>query len=166
MSNAAAELASWTGIMQAVGVGAIGAALVGGIVTLIGHLISRSNTKLQAGIARESSALAAQISENNAKLSADVSRQGSELSNRISRENARLAARLSSNIKLAEMRQAWINNLRTDMAEFQAMAVTPEMDYQRETKFYQLMARIELSINPNDDEYEELARPLRVHQRP
>lgn len=154
------EPAAWIQIMQAVGFGAVGAAVIGGIVALVGHFITRSNSKLQAKIAQDSSALAAQISDSNAKLGAEVSRQGSELSNRISRENARLAATLSANIKLAEMRQAWINNLRSDMAEFQAMAVTPDMDFQRETKFYQLMARIELSLNPQDEDYGALETAL------
>ena len=146
--------------MQAIGVGVIVAALIAGIVALVGHLIGRSNTKLQAEIARKASELAAQISEGNTKTTAEVSRQASELSNKISRENAQLAARLSANLKLAEMRQAWINNLRADMVEFQAMAVTPDMDFQRETKFYQLMARIELSLNPQDVDYAELSGTL------
>lgn len=156
----AAEPTTWIQIAQAVGVGAVAAAAVAGIVALIGHLIARSNAKLQAKIAQDASALAAQISDSNAKLGAEVSRQGSELSNRISRENARLAATLSANIKLAEMRQAWINNLRADMAELQAMAVTPNKDFQSETKFYQLMARIELSLNPEDEDYGALETAL------
>jgi hypothetical protein len=46
------------------------------------------------------------------------------------------------------------------MAKFQAMAVTPEIDFQRETKCYQLMARIELSLNPDDVDYAELSGTL------
>lgn len=157
------ETANWLQIMQAAGVGVVAAAVVAGIVGLVGHLIARSNAKLQAQIARESSTLAAQISESNARLGADVSRQGSELSNRISSENARLAATLSANIKLAEMRQVWINNLRADMAEFQAMSVTPGLDFQRETKFHQLRTRIALSLNPEDEDYERLEGVLRLY---
>lgn len=160
VANAALEPVTWLTLLKLASAGAIGAALIAGLVALIGHLITRSNAKLQATITRDSSALAAQIAADNAKLQADVSRQSSELSNRISQENARLSAKLSANIKLADMRQAWVNNLRSDMAEFQALAVTPDLDYQKQTKFYQLMARIELSMNPGDEDYGELSKAL------
>ncbi len=160
MANPVVDIPPWAAILGAIGVGTFAAAVVAGLVALVGHRVSVLNAKLQAEIADGASRLAAEISRGNAALSAEVAREASEQSNRISRDNARLSAKLGANLKLAEMRQAWINRLRADMAEFQAMAVTPDLDFQRETKFYQLMAGIELAINPADEDYEELSRTL------
>lgn len=39
----------------------------------------------------------------------------------VTSSNEKLQARLTSNVKLAEFRQAWLNSLRDDMAAFQAL---------------------------------------------
>ncbi|MEM1197517.1 MAG: hypothetical protein AAGH57_15550 [Pseudomonadota bacterium] len=113
---------------------AVIAAVVGGAFLLIRTLIERSATKLQAEIQRE-----------NAKLSADIQR-----------ENASTHAKLSSNIQLAKFRQAWIDGLREDMAKFQSFGVTPELDQRTKREFYELGTRIELRLNPDDEDFTEL----------
>jgi hypothetical protein len=75
----------------------------------------------------------------------------------LARENARLQTKLSANVKLAEMRQAWINSLRDDMSAFQSLGVTPGLDQQKEREFYRLGTRIELFMNPDDEDFEELS---------
>lgn len=127
VTMAATPIADHLPLLQWAGASVVLAAIVAGIIALVGHLITQ---------------------------------QGSRLTNHISRENARLATALTANVKLAEMRQAWINSLRNDMAEFQALAVTPRLEFQEKTEFYKLMARIELAMNPEDQDYQELSRSL------
>jgi hypothetical protein len=117
---------------------AFGIAIVAGIFALIGHLIGRSNTKLQT------------------KISAQIAAQTNEISER----NVRLQTRLAANLKLAEMRQAWINSLRDDMAAFQAIGVTPAVDHAKAQEFYRLGTRIELFMNPHDKNYPQLQEAL------
>ena len=157
--SAAQSIWTWLGPLFGA-LAAILAASVAGGVALYGHRVSRSNSELQASIAKSTSELSAKITKDNAELQARISRDNTALTNDMSRENARLSAALSANVKLADMRQSWINNLRSDMAEFQALAVTPGLPYQEKVEFYKLMARIELSMNPRDEDYAELVRRL------
>ncbi|CAO1653411.1 hypothetical protein [Parasphingorhabdus sp. NYA22] len=121
------------------------AALVASIVSLIGHFISRKNATLAASISAENASLAASISRENASLAAEISKQ-----------NEKLRANLQSNVKLAEFRQNWINDLRTDMAKINSIGVTPSADHSKNLDFYDLMARIQLRMNPEDENYEDL----------
>lgn len=114
------------------------AACVAGMVAVIGHWVSRGNTTLTNNINREA-----------ARLGAEQARQ-----------NARLAAQLQANLKLAEMRQVWINNLRDDMAAFQARGVTPGNSQEQDLEFYRLGTRIELFMNRADPDYEALSQAL------
>lgn len=59
-------------------------------------------------------------------------------------------------LKVAEMRQAWINNLRDAMSKFQSFGVTPDLNHLAEREFYEFGTRIELLMNPNDPEYPAL----------
>ncbi|WP_297769973.1 hypothetical protein [uncultured Alcanivorax sp.] len=59
-------------------------------------------------------------------------------------------------MKIANYRQAWINTLRDEMAEFQSYGVLPDSDPTRERDFYRLGTKIELLMNPGDPDYEEL----------
>lgn len=56
-------------------------------------------------------------------------------------------------MKISEFRQLWINSLRDCMAEFQSYGVTPEMNPAYERKFYALGTKIELLMNPKDEDY-------------
>ena len=59
-------------------------------------------------------------------------------------------------LKIAEMRQAWINDLRQAMATFQSYGVTPDMNHNEQREFYEAGTRIELLMNPRDPDFEEL----------
>ena len=59
-------------------------------------------------------------------------------------------------LKVAEMRQAWINNLREAMASFQSYGVTPDLDHTGHREFYEHGTKIELLMNPKDPDYHEL----------
>jgi len=59
-------------------------------------------------------------------------------------------------LKIAEMRQAWINNLRDAMCTFQSYGVTPDLDHNATREFYEHGTRIELMMNPKDPDYDEL----------
>jgi hypothetical protein len=63
-------------------------------------------------------------------------------------------------LKIAEMRQAWINNLRDAMSKFQSYGVTPDLDHRAEREFYEHGTRIELMMNPKDPDYAELLECL------
>lgn len=128
--NAVGELN--VGLVSALAV--VVAALFASLVGVIGHWVNRSNAKLQANLALEVAKITSQQS----------------------RENAMLAANLSISLKLADLRQDWINKLRDDLATFQSIAVTPGTEQLIEKEFYRLGTRIELFMNPNDPDFHEL----------
>lgn len=70
--------------------------------------------------------------------------------------NFRKQIRSAHTLKIAEMRQLWINNLRDEMSKFQSYGVTPDLDHARERQFYEHGTRIELLMNPNDPDYNNL----------
>lgn len=69
---------------------------------------------------------------------------------------ARSAATASSVAKIAEFRQAWINELRNCLAEFQALGTTPGHEADQDSSFYRLGTKIELLMNPNDPDFPAL----------
>ena len=64
--------------------------------------------------------------------------------------------RLQSASKIAEFRQAWINELRDSMAGFQSLGVTPNLDHAMEREFYRFGTKIELLMNRRDPNYRQL----------
>jgi len=73
-------------------------------------------------------------------------------------QNKSFKNQLQSNhsAKMAEMRQAWINNLRDAMSTFQSYAVTPNLDQTKTREFYEAGTKIELFMNPEDPDFAEL----------
>jgi len=74
---------------------------------------------------------------------------------------ARLAARgvdnqisLNSTVKIAEFRQAWINDLRAAMAKLFAISLRGGVN--DESELYELSAKIRLLMNREDVRYDEL----------
>lgn len=59
-------------------------------------------------------------------------------------------------VKLSDYRVDWIHRLRDSMAEFQSYAVTPGIDHSMDRKFYELGTKIELLMNPLDEDFETL----------
>jgi hypothetical protein len=68
--------------------------------------------------------------------------------------------RTAERMKLAEFRQAWINQLRDAMAEFHAIGMNPHNDQESFTEFYKHGTKIELLMNRDDEDYPELQRLL------
>ena len=128
---------TWTLIFS--GAGSIFAAAIISATAFFGHKISQANTRLQVGLGRETA----------------------RLSNQQSRDTARLSARLTANIKLAEMRQNWINNLRDEMTSFQALCASIDIvgppDH---AAIYKSGTRIELHMNPDDRDYAALKEAM------
>lgn len=60
--------------------------------------------------------------------------------------------------KIAEFRQAWINDLRESMATLQSIGVAPNLQHQQETEFYRAGTKIELLMNREDRRYQPLQR--------
>ncbi|ABD88186.1 hypothetical protein [Rhodopseudomonas palustris] len=59
-------------------------------------------------------------------------------------------------LKIAEMRQAWINDLRQAMAAFQSYAGTPSIEHHMQREFYEYGTKIELFMNPGDEDFPDL----------
>jgi hypothetical protein len=68
--------------------------------------------------------------------------------------------RLQRGTKDAEFRQAWINELREAMANFQSFGVTPEADQQKAREFYKYGTQIELMMNRADPNYPKLQEAM------
>ena len=68
--------------------------------------------------------------------------------------------RSAHSLKIAEMRQAWINNLRDAMIAFQSYGVTPGLDHHEKREWYEAGTRIELLMNPADPDFDELQRRM------
>jgi hypothetical protein len=62
--------------------------------------------------------------------------------------------------KIAEFRQAWINELRVQMASLQSIGVTPGIEHQSKREFYKAGTMIELLMNHDDPCYAELQRSM------
>jgi hypothetical protein len=103
------------------------AGIVAAIVALVGHVLTRLNTKTQA---------------------------------QISRETAQLSARLSANVKLAEMRQAWLNSLREEMTTMVALAVAGELQNGPTEAYSRAGTKIELLMNSADPDYLDLKEAM------
>lgn len=63
-------------------------------------------------------------------------------------------------LKISEMRQAWINNLRDAMATFQSFGVTPNLNQLEQREWYEAGTKIELLMNPLDEDYSNLQETM------
>jgi len=68
--------------------------------------------------------------------------------------------RSAHTLKISEMRQAWINNLRDSMAAFQSFGVTPGLDQHDKREWYEAGTKIELMMNPSDPDFEDLKNSM------
>jgi len=78
------------------------------------------------------------------------------LSGRNAAKNARSQNDLAGKIKLADFRQAWINELRDCVAELQSRSLQPMPRDVNEME--RLAHKIRLLMNPNDSNYVELSK--------
>ena len=110
-------------------------------------LISALGVILGAIIAGGSAYLAGRLAAKSTETAAQLAAQG--VSNQI---------KLNSMVKIAEFRQAWINDLRTAMAKLSAITLRgTEAD---EAELYEQRARIRLLMNRNDERYDHLVRRM------
>lgn len=58
--------------------------------------------------------------------------------------------------KLAEFRQAWINELRVQMSTLQSLGVTPDLPHAEREDFYRAGTMIELLMDRNDPQFPSL----------
>lgn len=111
-----------------------------------------------------SALVAAVISAVVAILGQRVSRQNAELAAKIAQKNAELAANLEVAKTLAKSRQEWINILREDMAQFVGLSAkrsrclisNEEFSGEEFARMVALSARIQMRLNPKDEDFDEL----------
>ncbi|WP_157374074.1 hypothetical protein [Salipiger sp. CCB-MM3] len=70
--------------------------------------------------------------------------------------NFKRQLRSSHSLKIAEMRQAWINNLRDEMAVFQSHAGMPNMSDTERQNWHRAGTKVELLMNPADPDFNDL----------
>jgi len=64
--------------------------------------------------------------------------------------------KITSVLKISEFRQAWINELRETLSDFQSIAMEPNSNPADERSFYKLGTKIKLLMNPEDSDYSTL----------
>lgn len=89
-------------------------------------------------------------------VSAVVAAASSWYSTRRALSTERTKMVFEGTLRVAEFRQAWINDLRDEMAEFQSHGVLPGHDPTTDRSFYKLGTKIELLMNPRDPDYSQL----------
>lgn len=95
-----------------------------------------------------------------AGISAYMSARAAEKATKSQLEIHRANLQMAHATKMAEFRQAWLNELRAAMAAFQSFGVTPDLDHFAEREFFASGTKIELLMNPKDENYGELSRCL------
>lgn len=93
-------------------------------------------------------------------LSAIVAAASSWYATRKALKTEHLKMRFNGVMKIADFRQAWINTLRDEMAEFQSYGILPGSDSTNKRDFYRLGTKIELLMNPGDPDYPELRKHM------
>ncbi len=74
----------------------------------------------------------------------------------VAEQSARMADFTTRALNLAGHRVAWIQRLRDEMACFQSWGMTPNLDQMQQREFYEHGTRIELLMNPHDEDYATL----------
>jgi hypothetical protein len=71
-------------------------------------------------------------------------------------KNAQRQNDLTAKMKLADFRQAWINELRDCFSELQSLGITPSPDPTEIREVHRLATKIRLHMNRNDPNYRNL----------
>lgn len=74
----------------------------------------------------------------------------------IQHRNFQRQVQSAHSLKVAEMRQAWINSLRDALTEFHAYGMTPGLDQVQKREWYAAGTKVELLMNPADPDYPEI----------
>jgi hypothetical protein len=78
----------------------------------------------------------------------------------VSYQNTKRQLRSAHILKIAEMRQAWLNDLRNTMALCHSYGISPEIDPHTKREFYETGTKIELMMNPLDVDFEVLRKAI------
>jgi len=120
--------------------------------------ISALGVILGAIIAAVSAYFAGRLAANSTRDAARLAAQTAETTARLAAEGVANEIKLTSMVKIAEFRQAWINDLRAAMAKLSAITLRgTEAD---EAELYEQRARIRLLMNRNDERYAPLVRRM------
>ena len=82
------------------------------------------------------------------------------LSSRNASKNAQRQNDLAAKLKLAEFRQAWINELRDSLSRFQSQGLTNTYKPDELSELYRLAAKIRLLMNKSDPHYSNLSNSI------
>lgn len=74
----------------------------------------------------------------------------------VQNRNFKRQIKSNSATKIAEMRQAWINNLRNELASFPSHFLSTDEDPLPDQSTYERIAKIQLMMNPLDGNYKRL----------
>lgn len=74
----------------------------------------------------------------------------------IASTNVRRQIRSSHMMKACEMKQSRLDALRDTMATFQSYGVTPELNHVATREFYETGTKLELLMDPDDEEFGDL----------
>ena len=93
-------------------------------------------------------------------ITAIIALSGVAITIAVQSRNFNRQLRSARTLKISEMRQAWINNLRDSMATFQSYGVTPGMNQNENREWYESGTRIELLMNPEDEDFVPLQNSM------
>ena len=89
-------------------------------------------------------------------IASRIAFQASQTTAQTALDGVTLQIEFQTRAKIAEFRQAWINELRCQMSTLQSLGVTPDLQHQNSQEFYKAGTAIELLMNRDDLRYEEL----------
>ena len=90
--------------------------------------------------------------------SAVIAQRSTDAAARLAAQGVDNQIRLNSTVKIAEFRQAWINDLRVAMAKLYSISLRETED--DESQLYELSAKIQLLMNREDERYDLLVRRM------
>ncbi|AFO88724.1 hypothetical protein L0Z66_18185 [Phaeobacter sp. BS34] len=132
-------------------------ALVPPFIVLLGQFPGSASAKLEAFISAYSGSI---ISLGTLFLVSSLALWTTHLSNRSSEKREAGNRRIAAEMKLAEMRKGWINELAADIAEFTSL-VGLRAGNEADKKELFLGSRILLRMNQNDPDYDNLRECLK-----
>lgn len=105
----------------------------------------------------------AQLTSGAALVAALVALVAAIIAGMVALRNGYLVVRTTAQIKHADYRQAWINNLRDEMVIFQSLALeSAKKDPENDRKLTSSSTKILLLMNPRDEDYQALLDGLQA----
>ena len=126
------------------------------ISTVAPALIQRVGALEAAQTTAGATLRAAETAAHYALIAAIVSLVGALIAAIVARRNGFVQARTTQQLKHAEFRQAWINQLREEMALFQLRAAQNDETHSKKAEITQSMAAISMRMDREDQDYDRL----------